>query len=50
MYLIQIGTQYFSARRGYLGGRAARDNATRFSLQDAIDRAERIVGAVVVPA
>ena len=48
MHLIQIGAQFFSARRGYFGGLTDRANATRFSLQDAQDRAQRTAGATVV--
>ena len=49
MYLIQIGTRYFSARCGYFGGLTTRANATRFTLSDATDRAQRTAGASVTP-
>ena len=48
MYLIQIGQRFFSARLGYFGGLTDRANATRFSLDDATDRAQRTAGARVV--
>ena len=49
MYLIQIGTQFFSARRGYFGGLTSRANATHFSHADAADRASRIANAFITP-
>lgn len=49
MYLIQIGRRFFSARRGYFGGLDTRANATRFTLADATDRAQRTAGATVTP-
>lgn len=49
MYLIQIGAQFFSARRGYFGGLTTRANATRFSLADATDRSSRIADAFITP-
>jgi hypothetical protein len=49
MFLIQIGTRYFSARGGHLGGLVSMADATRFSLEDAIGRASRTAGAVVRP-
>jgi hypothetical protein len=50
MYLIAIGSRYFSARRGYFGGMGQRSGATLFTLADATERAGRIVGATVVAA
>ena len=49
MFLIQIGTHFFSARRGHVGGLVSMDTATRFSLADATDRASRAADAVVRP-
>lgn len=46
-HLIRIGTRYFSARRGYCGGRVGRGEATRFTQADATERAARIAGATV---
>jgi hypothetical protein len=49
MFIIRIGTRYFSARRGYFGGLVSMEEATRFSLADATDRASRTAGATIRP-
>lgn len=45
-HVIRIGRHYFSARRGYQGGRVARADATLFTLSEAVEHAARLAGAV----